>query len=365
MHRTNDKQEGERSASPAETKSGQSGASKSRWHFVPALPIKTSPYFSWPPDLPAIARWMVRGWLPVSERLIILMLAIVSSVFFHPELERCVTFAFGWVAEIYLRNLVLMCLVAGGLHGYFYILRAQGNDFRFDARPLAKSNRVFTFNSQVHDNMFWTLLSGVSVWTAYEALMMWALANGYAPALSLPGDMAWLLLFIFLLPMWETTHFFLIHRLIHSTALYQRIHALHHRNINVGPWSGLSMHPVEHVIYLSTVLVHFVIPSNPLLIIFHLSYFTLSAATTHTGYQGFARRGKIVLPLGTFHHQLHHRYFSCNYGGLETPWDEWTGSFHDGTEQSHRQFMEKRRKKHCHWRLGARYLMPSQSTALS
>jgi len=52
-----------------------------------------------------------------------------------------------------------------------------------------------------------------------------------------------------------------------------------------------------------------------------------------------------VLPLGTFHHQLHHRYFTCNYGGLEMPWDQWTGSFHDGTHESHQEFIAKRRQK--------------------
>ena len=34
------------------------------------------------------------------------------------------------------------------------------------------------------------------------------------------------------------------------------------------------------------------------------------------------------LKLGTFHHQMHHRYFECNYGSLEIPWDEIFGSFH-------------------------------------
>ena len=191
--------------------------------------------------------------------------------------------------------------------------------------------------------MFWTLASGVTIWTAYEALMLWALANGYAPALDMPSQWPWLVLLVFLLPMWETTHFFLIHRVIHTSELYKRVHALHHRNTNVGPWSGLSMHPVEHLVYLSTILVHFVIPSTPLLIAFHLMYFTLSAATTHTGYQGIVRRGNLVLPLGTFHHQLHHRYFTCNYGGLEMPWDQWTGSYHDGTPESHQAFLERRK----------------------
>ena len=175
--------------------------------------------------------------------------------------------------------------------------------------------------------------------------MTWALANGYAPMLTLPDDIGWLILMILLLPAWETLHFFLIHRLIHWPPLYRRVHSLHHRNTNVGPWSGMSMHPLEHLIYLSTVLIHFVVPANPLLIIFHLQYFALSAATTHTGYQGLVVRGRLVLPLGTYHHQLHHRYFECNYGGLEIPLDQWTGNFHDGTAESHQQFLARRRSR--------------------
>jgi len=301
-----------------------SSESKSPWHFTPDLPIKTSPYFSWPPEPRSIARWMVSGWFPLTERSIILALAIVATLFFHPVLERCVNFSIDWMAQIYFRNMILMCLVAGGLHLYFYTFRMQGDERRFDSRPLASNSGKFTFRSQVKDNMFWTLASGVTIWSIYEILMMWSLANGYAPALSPPGHLPWLILLIFLLPMWETTHFFLIHRLIHTTKLYQRVHVLHHRNNNVGPWSGLSMHPVEHLV-------------------FHLSYFTLSAATTHAGYQGIVCGGRLVLPLGTFHHQLHHRYFTCNYGGLETPWDQWTGSFHDGTARSHEQFLAKRK----------------------
>ena len=323
--------------------SGQSRR-KNPWHYTPTLPIKPSPYFSWPPNPLAIIKWIIRGWFPLSERLIILVLAMVSAFMLQPALAQTAEISLSWIVPIYIRNLLLMCLVAGGLHLYFYVWRIQGDAFRFDTRPLVKQGRLFTFNAQVRDNMFWTLASGVTVWTAYEVLMLWALANGLAPALTLPNDVIGLVLLIILLPVWETTHFFLIHRLIHDSRLYQRVHALHHRNTNVGPWSGLSMHPIEHVIYLSTVLIHFIVPSSPLLIIFHLSYFTLSAATTHTGYQGIAWRGKIVLPLGTFHHQLHHRYFTCNYGGLETPWDQWTGSFHDGTDESHRQFIAKRRK---------------------
>jgi len=322
-----------------------SQASKKQWHYAPEVPVLVSPLFRTPLDVGAISRWFVRGWFPLSERSIILFLSIVSWFFFHPALVRCQVFQFDWIAQIFVRNLALMFLVAGGLHLYFYVYQKQGDDHHYDARPLARNSRVFTFNNQVLDNMFWTCASGVTVWTGFEALMMWGLANGYVPALLLPGDTLWLLLLIFLVPIWETFYFFLIHRLLHWPPLYRRVHFLHHRNTNVGPWSGLSMHPLEHLIYLGSVLVHWVVPANPLLIIFHLQYFTLSAATTHAGYEGIVINGKKRLALGTFHHQMHHRFFECNYGGLEIPWDQWLGSFNDGTPESHQQFLASRRLK--------------------
>ena len=351
MSQSNDKSPGR---SPLKSKEGsrlesadesRAHRSKSPWHYTPALPVNTSPYFKWPLNFPDIGQWILNGWFPISERLIILLFAIVSSIFFQPTLAEAQSLSPGWIAEVFLRNFFLMVLVAGGLHWYFYIARKQGDERRYDKRPFATGSRTFTFGSQVRDNMFWSLASGVTVWTLYEVLMLWALAKGYAPALTMPAHWPWLVLMILLIPMWETTHFFLIHRLIHTSKIYQRVHALHHRNTNVGPWSGLSMHPIEHIVYLSTVLIHFVIPSTPFLVAFHLMYFTLSAATTHTGYQGIVSNGKLVLPLGTFHHQLHHRYFTCNYGGLEMPWDQWTGSFHDGTDQSHQEFINKRKHK--------------------
>ena len=257
-------------------------------------------------------------------------------------MERCREFAWDWVAEIFLRNLVLMFIVAGGLHLYLYTFNKQANERQYDARPLGKNKRVFTFNNQVFDNMFWTCVSGVTIWSGYEALMMWSMANGYVPALPEANHFGWVALLIFLIPIWETFYFYLVHRLLHWPPLYKLVHSLHHRNTNIGPWSGLSMHPVEHFLYLGSVMIHFIIPANPLIIIYHLQYFTLSAATTHTGYEGLVFSKRNYLPLGTFHHQMHHRYFECNYGGLEIPWDHWFGSFHDGTEASHKDFLNRR-----------------------
>ena len=146
------------------------------------------------------------------------------------------------------------------------------------------------------------------------------------------------------MPLWESFYFYWIHRMIHIPFLYKHVHSLHHRNINVGPWSGMSMHPVEHAIYLGSVLIHFVVGAHPLHIIFHLQYFTLTAVTTHTGFQGLLIKDKDRVALGTFHHQMHHRYFECNYGSLEVPWDMWFGSFHDGTVEADERIKERRKR---------------------
>ncbi len=326
---------------------GQPAPQQSRrktWHYVPELPIRVSPYFDWPPRPLAIISWFGRGWIRPSEKVIILLISVLCWLYWHPPLLQAAELSLDWVTQIYLRNLFLMILVASGLHAYFYSWRLQGDELRFDSRPLVQDSRVFTFNNQVFDNIFWSCASGVTIWTAYEVFMLWLLANGVIPALDLQQDWPLMILLIALLPTWETVHFFLIHRVIHWPPLYKRVHALHHRNTNTGPWSGFSMHPAEHLLYLSTVLIHFVVPSHPLLLIFHLQYFALSAATTHTGYRGLLVKGRLVLPLGNFHHQLHHRFFECNYGGLEVPMDKWTNSFHDGTEVSHRAFLKRRQQ---------------------
>ena len=314
------------------------------WNYQPNLPLQVSPLFIWPLNLVKAFLWVWRSWFPVSERLILMGFAAVSWFYLHPALERCTEFSPGWIAEIYLRNLGLMTLVAGGLHLYFYIFKKQGEEGRYGPKPLARNNRVFTLNDQVRDNMFWTLASGVTIWTAYEALMMWALANGYAPYLAWDDNPVWFVVLFLLVPLWESFYFYFIHRLIHYPVLYKTVHYLHHRNTNVGPWSGMSMHPVEHIIYLGSVLIHWLVASHPVHIIYHLQYFCLTAATTHTGFAGLMTRGKNKLALGTFHHQMHHRYFECNYGGLEIPFDKWFGSFHDGTIESNERFLERRRK---------------------
>ncbi len=314
------------------------------WQYAPDLPIQVSPFFSWPPEPKRMVRWVAARWFALTENSILVVLALVCWAFFQPPLEDAKSFAPGWIAQIWSRNLVLMIAVAGGLHLWFHRQKRQGDKLKFDPRALAKKGRMFTFNAQVADNMFWTLASGVTFWTAFEVLMFWAMANGYAPVLTWRENPVWFVALIFLTPMWISFHFYWIHRWLHWPPLYKLAHAVHHRNINVGPWSGLSMHPIEHLLFFSSVLIHWIVAAHPIHILFHMQHQALTAATSHTGFEGLLVKDKNRLALGTFHHQMHHRYFECNYGNLEVPWDKWFGSFHDGTEVAHATMKERRKR---------------------
>ena len=77
-------------------------------------------------------------------------------------------------------------------------------------------------------------------------------------------------------------------------------------------------------------------------LIFLIFHHGIGAPTSHTGFEHvtIGKRGK--LSLGDFFHQLHHKFFDCNYGTWETPWDQWFKTFHNGTDKG-TQLIAKRR----------------------
>ncbi|MGI9395795.1 MAG: sterol desaturase family protein, partial [Boseongicola sp.] len=170
------------------------------WNYVPDVPLEVSPFFTLPLRPRAMLEWIWNSWFLISERMILLGLVFVSFHWFQPPLDEMKSLGAGWIVELYARNFALMVLVAGGLHLWFYTFTAQGQRLKYDPRPLMKNGKQFTFGGQVRDNMFWTLASGVTVWTGYEILVFWAMANGYAPVLSWSDSPLWFIALFLLIP---------------------------------------------------------------------------------------------------------------------------------------------------------------------
>ncbi len=307
---------------------------KGPWAWHPPLPLEPVPVFVLPPRPAAAVKYLLSLWFLGSLMVPYTLLAAVTWFYLQPALARSATLEAGWILQMGARNLALMVLVAGGLHLYFYSFKKQGRAQKYDHRDQSRNDPKFLGRNQVLDNVFWTCASGVTLWTVYEAGFIWGYATGGLALLDWNDHPVGFALVFLAIPFWNSFHFYCVHRLLHWRPLYKLAHALHHRNVNVGPWSGLSMHPIEHVLYFSSVLIHLVIPSHPMHVFFHMQFLTLAAATSHTGFAGILVKEKTVFRLGAFHHQLHHRFFDCNYGNEYVPCDRWFGSDHDGTPEA-------------------------------
>ena len=102
--------------------------------------------------------------------------------------------------------------------------------------------------------------------------------------------------------------------------------------------------PIEHLLYFSGVLLHWIIPSNPVHAIFHLMHAGLTPTLGHTGFHKFVGKGERGIMGDNYFHYLHHRWFTVNFGNEAVPLDLWFGSFHDGSPEAQAALLARRGK---------------------
>jgi len=311
------------------------GTRDPRGNWKPLRRIAYPAVFVWPLQPGGMLRWLF-GWsgylLPWN--LFYAAIAVVCWTALTPPLETMRSFAPGWIAFVFLRNATLALLFFGAFHLYLYTRRAQGGAYKYNAKWLDEDSPRFLFRSQILDNLTWSLASGVTIWTGYEVVTLWAFANGIIPFISWEAHPVYNFLLLLLIPLYREVHFYFVHRLIHWPPLYRAVHRLHHNNVNPGPWSGLAMHPLEHALYFSCVLVHWIVPSHPLHALFNLLHAGISPAPAHSGFDR-VMLGRHGLGMDGFAHYLHHKFFECNYADGAIPLDRWFGTFHDGSDEAH------------------------------
>lgn len=303
--------------------------------YRPERPIQVAPLFRSPLRFTDVLKWLFGfpGYLWPWQAFFI-GLAWLFWRYLTPELETMKSFSPGWVAGLYVRNLALLAAFAGAWHAWLYVRKAQGTAYKYDKRWLSAGNSTFLFKNQLWDNLFWTVCSGVPIWTAYEALTLWLQANGYAPTVDWAAHPLYCTLLLFAVYGWLSIHFYSGHRLPHWRPFYRLAHHLHHKNVNVGPWSGLAMHPIEHVIYFSAAALLWFIPSHPVHGIFLLVVLGLTPTLSHLGFDRLVLSDKVSMNTEDYMHFLHHKYVQVNFGGGPIPLDKWLGTFHDGSDES-------------------------------
>lgn len=264
---------------------------------------------------------IITGWyLFFSPNLVWLIIALGSYFLFPYDLEAAKSFeSVSWITHRLLINTGIVLSYFGFWHVVLYF-------FNWAQRPF-NNNRTYKWGKVIH-NVWYTTLGAVQ-WTAWEAIFMYCYATGRLPYLSdeaaLYSGNNWnLFMFIagcFFVPVWRELHFYFAHRFIHIKALYKYVHSLHHRNTDVEPFSGLCMHPVEHLYYYSCIAPSLLMFASPFMFMWNGVHLLISPAASHSGWEDHFQSDQ--------YHYLHHRYFECNYGTGGTPLDKWFGTFRD------------------------------------
>ncbi len=320
------------------------GTRNDRGDWTPNEPLQIAPLFVLPPRPLAFLKWLPHYFLPWN--VIFALTALAYWRWVIPPVETMRTLDWRWALWLYVVNGVAIFLFYGAFELHLYVLKRQERRFKYNGKfPSERKSKAFWFENQNLDNILRTYLSGITIWTATEVLVLWAFANGYAPWLSFAEHPIYLAALVLVVPIIHEFHFFCIHRLIHTPFLYKWVHSVHHNSVNPSPWSSLSMHPVEHLLYFATMFYHLIIPSNPLIALYQLHYAGFGAIPGHVGFDKVEVGKEGHVDSHSYAHYLHHKYFEVNYGDALIPLDRWFGTWHDGSPEGEARMQDRLRKR--------------------
>ncbi len=252
-------------------------------------------------------------------------IAAVSYVYINPlfggdNFKRAATFEADWMSAILLRNLSLTVVYYEFWYTTLYRMKLSDRKFK----PSWPTTAVVT------RNRFWTCMGAVQ-WSAWEIMYAHMFATGRQPFMSDDaitaswGNIVRFVLWSLFTPIYRQVHFYFIHRLLHIRPLYKYVHSLHHKNTDPEPWSGLCMHPIEHLFYYSCTALPLLFLQHPFHVFYNGQHAMLSPAEAHSGFED--HNGADLM------HYIHHAKFECNYGDGSFVMDKIFGTFRESLEK--------------------------------
>ena len=226
-----------------------------------------------------------------------------------------------WLKQRFALNFAVAFAYYGFFFAALYIFKLAKRKYRPNSYP--------TLGNMAHNMWYWTL--GIVQWTFWEAVMVQLWATGVvahktnAEVLADRNLVIINALAIFLIPVWRDVHFYVAHRFLHIRAVYTYVHKLHHRNADPEPFSGITMHPVEHMYYYACAFIPslYVAQLSPLIFVWNFVHLAISPGAGHSGWEDHFQADQ--------YHFIHHAKFECNYGSPNSGCiDQYMGTFREG-----------------------------------
>lgn len=143
------------------------------------------------------------------------------------------------------------------------------------------------------------------------------------------------------------TYFYWSHRMMHHKKIYPYVHLIHHKSINPTPWAAFAFHPIEAIMQVAILpIMVFLLPLHPFAIITWGLYQLALNIGGHVGFElfnkGFTQRLLTKWHNTSTHHNMHHRYVTCNYGLYFNIWDRLMGTNHARYDAEFEAICERR-----------------------
>lgn len=320
------------------------GTVNKRGDFRPKDPIGLPPFVA-SANPRTLANWLIGLLWPWNA--IIIGISVFWWFVVVPDFDTMKTFEWGWIARLFVAKWLALFVWTGVWELRLFHQRKQDKRFKYFGKfPSEQPLDYFWFKNQNLDNFLRSMFISVPICVAFEVIIFWAFANGYANVIDGSVHPVYIALVVFFTGAFHEAYFFFAHWGMHWKPFYDWCHKVHHNSINVSPWTSLSNHPLESALQFAPAFLYLLLPATPFLAMHHLNFVAFSALIGHIGFDKVEVGDDKLVDSSCYSHYLHHKHFEVNYcdNGV-LPLDHWFGSFHDGTAEGDRLMSERYQKK--------------------
>jgi Delta7-sterol 5-desaturase len=223
------------------------------------------------------------------------------------------------------------------------LLKERLKNWRIQLKQRVNSKQL---KAELRNSLFTLLVSSVIVFFIYHFK-----SKGYTKIYTHVNEFSKFYAYggLFILMIINETWFYWIHRLLHNKILFKYIHIVHHKSIDVNPFTSLSFHWME-----TFALTCWIIPLSlffpiyvPILGILQV-WGLIDNIKGHLGYELYPSwwnksLGKLLT--SSTHHNMHHSKFKGNYGLQFRIWDKLLGTEFDDYEKTFEEIQKRKKNK--------------------
>jgi sterol desaturase/sphingolipid hydroxylase (fatty acid hydroxylase superfamily) len=232
--------------------------------------------------------------------------------------------------------------LAAQIVGYFAVVGAVFVVFwvwgeRVFARRRVQKTKRFAPKQLRHELGYTvvTFVAGTGSVVAAMALRAKGMTSLVEGAVSPLTTLAWVVGIVAFNDLW----FYGWHRALHTRWLYRHVHSVHHKSVDVNPFSSYSFHAFESFILGAWVVPAAVLLPMPMSALAGVQIVgLLNNVNSHLGYEllpaWWVRAPVLAWSASSTYHNLHHQKLHGNYGLFSRVWDRLFGTELPGYESA-------------------------------